>query len=300
MVEYTVVVSECDSAQTLSAALAARGVTVVLVPDIYHLEPGSAVLLELQSLEGPLVVFSDYFPRAVFWMLDALGITGVSTDRLTEVDGRPILCFQMSDKCCPDRWVEAVEELAGGFTNAPLSVKKISAEIEERWYPVLDYDRCNHCGACLEFCLFGVYDKENKSVIAADPGKCKPGCPACARVCPEQAIIFPLYAQDEAIAGSATALIRPFNQDLIIQAREKYEAGTVSVDDVISACGCENNAAPDGNSIIGLCDSECGDSHCCPSKGDAAQEQESDCSCDSPDGNDKDYFDGVIDKLGDE
>ncbi len=61
------------------------------------------------------------------------------------------------------------------------------------WFPVLDYDRCNGCGLCAEFCLFGVYEREERTVSVVAPGNCKPYCPACARICPTAAIVFPKY-----------------------------------------------------------------------------------------------------------
>jgi NAD-dependent dihydropyrimidine dehydrogenase PreA subunit len=62
------------------------------------------------------------------------------------------------------------------------------------WFPVIDYDRCRNCRQCLGFCLFGVYalDPEGK-VRVENPTHCKTNCPACARICPEAAIIFPKY-----------------------------------------------------------------------------------------------------------
>ncbi|MHC4114860.1 MAG: 4Fe-4S dicluster domain-containing protein [Planctomycetota bacterium] len=64
------------------------------------------------------------------------------------------------------------------------------------WFPVIDYGRCKNCKQCLSFCLFGVYalDAEEK-VKVANPANCKTNCPACARVCPHQAIIFPKYTE---------------------------------------------------------------------------------------------------------
>ncbi|MCX5682939.1 MAG: 4Fe-4S dicluster domain-containing protein [Planctomycetota bacterium] len=63
------------------------------------------------------------------------------------------------------------------------------------WFPVLDYDRCHDCRQCLQFCLFGVYAAdEGGKVRVAKPESCKTGCPACARICPQAAIIFPKYA----------------------------------------------------------------------------------------------------------
>ncbi|MBE3100530.1 MAG: hypothetical protein IMZ44_25725 [Planctomycetes bacterium] len=69
------------------------------------------------------------------------------------------------------------------------------------WFPVLDYDRCKNCRQCLQFCLFGVYtEDEAGKVRVTAPEKCKTGCPACARLCPDVAIIFPKY-EDGAISG---------------------------------------------------------------------------------------------------
>jgi NAD-dependent dihydropyrimidine dehydrogenase PreA subunit len=60
------------------------------------------------------------------------------------------------------------------------------------WFPVLDYSRCTACGQCFAFCLFGVYEKTQEGrVVVAHPESCKDNCPACARICPETAIIFP-------------------------------------------------------------------------------------------------------------
>ena len=64
------------------------------------------------------------------------------------------------------------------------------------WFPVVDYDRCQDCRQCLQFCLFGVYAAdEGGKVRVAKPENCKTGCPACARICPQAAIIFPKYAE---------------------------------------------------------------------------------------------------------
>jgi len=62
------------------------------------------------------------------------------------------------------------------------------------WFPVVDYDRCTNCGQCLNFCLFGVFGRDGRGRVAVlRPAKCKTNCPACARVCPEAAIIFPKH-----------------------------------------------------------------------------------------------------------
>ncbi len=62
------------------------------------------------------------------------------------------------------------------------------------WFPVIDYDRCTNCMQCLSFCLFGVYGVDGAGKIQAqNEDNCKTNCPACSRVCPEAAIMFPKY-----------------------------------------------------------------------------------------------------------
>ena len=69
------------------------------------------------------------------------------------------------------------------------------------WYPVIDRERCVNCGQCRQYCLFGVYTtRATGTVEVAQPLRCKPGCPACARLCPRQAIIFP-FCPDPPING---------------------------------------------------------------------------------------------------
>jgi NAD-dependent dihydropyrimidine dehydrogenase PreA subunit len=63
------------------------------------------------------------------------------------------------------------------------------------WFPVIDYDRCTNCLQCLSFCLFDVYGlDEDQKIQVQNNENCKTNCPACSRVCPEVAIMFPKYA----------------------------------------------------------------------------------------------------------
>jgi NAD-dependent dihydropyrimidine dehydrogenase PreA subunit len=71
-----------------------------------------------------------------------------------------------------------------------------------RWYPVIDYSRCTNCMECIDFCLFGVYGVDQLDrILVEEQDNCKKGCPACSRVCPENAIIFPGH-KTPAIAGA--------------------------------------------------------------------------------------------------
>jgi NAD-dependent dihydropyrimidine dehydrogenase PreA subunit len=62
------------------------------------------------------------------------------------------------------------------------------------WFPVIDYQRCTNCMQCLSFCLFDVYSvSPDGKIQVQNQNNCKTDCPACSRVCPEVAIMFPKY-----------------------------------------------------------------------------------------------------------
>ena len=83
------------------------------------------------------------------------------------------------------------------------TVNRIEEKSGRRWYPVIDYSRCTNCLECIDFCLFGVYGVDRiDTILVEQPDNCRKGCPACSRVCPENAIIFPQH-KTPAIAGSA-------------------------------------------------------------------------------------------------
>ena len=75
-------------------------------------------------------------------------------------------------------------------------------QVRRRWYPVIDYSRCTNCMECIDFCLFGVYGLDGADrILVEQQDNCKKGCPACSRVCPENAIMFPVH-KTAAIAGA--------------------------------------------------------------------------------------------------
>jgi len=91
---------------------------------------------------------------------------------------------------------------------------EIDEVVQSRWYPVIDYGRCTNCMECLNFCIFGVFGLDAADVIWVEqPDACRPGCPACARVCPAGAIMFPQH-QDPAIAGDPAASPQALKLDL--------------------------------------------------------------------------------------
>ncbi|MDP1799104.1 MAG: ferredoxin family protein [Planctomycetaceae bacterium] len=101
--------------------------------------------------------------------------------------------------------------VAANGTTVPVIAE---TEARRRWYPVIDYSRCTNCMECLDFCLFGVYGVDGMDrILVEEQDNCKRGCPACSRVCPANAIIFPEH-KTPAIAGAATSAVGDFKIDL--------------------------------------------------------------------------------------
>jgi ferredoxin len=88
----------------------------------------------------------------------------------------------------------------------PYSEQALKDEYGVPWFPVIDRSRCTGCGTCEDYCLFSVYaiDRQRSSsekVCVSSPLNCKTGCPACSRLCPTGALIFPFCAE-AALNGS--------------------------------------------------------------------------------------------------
>ena len=107
------------------------------------------------------------------------------------------------------------EQIVAAVENVRVEKKAVQHGGWKPWFPVIDYDRCTNCMQCLSFCLFGVYGADKEGHIQVqNQDNCKTNCPACSRVCPEAAIMFPKYK-----AG-------PINGDLVRDAdlqREKMK-----------------------------------------------------------------------------
>ena len=94
----------------------------------------------------------------------------------------------------------------------------------DAWYPVIDKERCTECGKCMDFCLFGVYTLESGHVKVVKPENCKNNCPACARICPSRAIIFPKYDKSPINGGLVEEEhFAPDQMDTMYRERLKYK-----------------------------------------------------------------------------
>ncbi|MHB8902389.1 MAG: hypothetical protein ACYC6Y_26820 [Thermoguttaceae bacterium] len=207
----------------LSGALSGRpSVDLTIVPHLYDLEPSGPTMEYLREIRGPMILISWLYPRAAFWTLRTGGVEGAlaGPDEAPSGD-RPVWCLAMHPHVDPRGVLDDVDRIVAGAhveATGPVTPKGVprrwSEEPRQRWYPVIDGDRCSGCLECLNFCLFGVYGTDlADSILIEQPDACRTGCPACSRICPEGAIMFPQHA-DPAIAGDAEASLSGLKLDL--------------------------------------------------------------------------------------
>ena len=169
------------------------GAELLLVHPLYYLKNNFAVYEKILKHKGD-IFFASWLPgRAAEWTL---------LKELNFAKGLQIRHFSLAEYKTPENAASALKKAAKIQAKGKSKIFDLSkTTVSERWYPVIDHSRCNNCGECLEFCLFGVFSKSRKKVLVTDPEKCKPGCPACSRVCAKGAIIFPHYFDDKKICG---------------------------------------------------------------------------------------------------
>lgn len=63
--------------------------------------------------------------------------------------------------------------------------------MSKNWYPVINYDKCIGCMACIKKCKRGVYQlgSDNKPKVV-NPDNCVEGCHGCGNSCPTNAITY--------------------------------------------------------------------------------------------------------------
>jgi NAD-dependent dihydropyrimidine dehydrogenase PreA subunit len=139
--------------------------------------------------------------------------------------------------------VRDVEEAPGAQSG--FATEQLLQQPDRRWYPVIDYSRCTNCMECIDFCLFGVYGVDGLDrILVENQDSCKRGCPACSRVCPEHAIMFPDY-KTPAIAGAPVGGIDSLKIDLT-----KLFGGGDAI--AIAAQERDRELVRDGREAVGL------------------------------------------------
>jgi NAD-dependent dihydropyrimidine dehydrogenase PreA subunit len=62
------------------------------------------------------------------------------------------------------------------------------------WSPIIDFEKCNYCNDCVEFCphkVFEVREDEEQKLVVKNPNNCVVFCRACGKACGLDAITFP-------------------------------------------------------------------------------------------------------------
>ena len=166
-----------DNSNTASLLAEKFNVKVLEIPLLYDFPADHPVVQRLRFLPEPAYFLVPFSQRAIKSVLDYLQIPYVDL-------------FETPD---------SVQISNGGINGG--EVEQFDGTLQPRWYPVIDVSKCSACLECVNYCLFGVYAIGTDSQPFVDqPDACRDGCPACARVCPNQAIIFPL-CEDRVIAG---------------------------------------------------------------------------------------------------
>ena len=198
------------------AGLRERGLPFVEVDDLCRLAADrDAGLAALMAEAGSLTVVACH-PRAVRGLFSAAGVTSAEP-QLQVLDLRTTPAATILD------------QLPG--TAAPLPAVTQATDPWTPWFPVIDPTRCTQCRQCMSFCLFGVYTltPEGK-VVVTNPRSCKNNCPACARICPHVAIIFPKLPDAEAPLNGAE-----IGDEQNMKARARINAHELLGDDLYAA-----------------------------------------------------------------
>ncbi|NLZ04851.1 MAG: ferredoxin family protein [Phycisphaerae bacterium] len=206
-----VVFCSCAHYETIPGAVKERvfsslrdaGMVVEAVADLCGMAADRHPRLRHWAQAEPLSIVAC-FPRAIRWLFEAAG---------APLDLGRTRLFNMRTQS-PE---EIARELLKGAGSGMIEEKSVpsasnhQSSIEDHqsdwvpWFPVIDYERCRNCKQCVNFCLFGVYGLSDEGrVQVQNPAGCKTNCPACARMCPASAIIFPKYA-DSPINGDDVA-----------------------------------------------------------------------------------------------
>jgi Pyruvate/2-oxoacid:ferredoxin oxidoreductase delta subunit len=142
---------------------------------------------------------------------DYLLVFGRFAGHPPQLDGPVGMRFQQIDGMDANAIVETAEKLTG-------ESGAVKAGVWKPWFPVIDYSRCTNCMQCLSFCLFDVYGVSvDRKIEVRNQDNCKTECPACSRVCPEVAIMFPKYRHG------------PINGDQVNQDDMRREAMKVDI-----------------------------------------------------------------------
>lgn len=182
---------EKNKVLAVASSLRSKGYRVNLVDDLCRMVADEPEKMK-EIAQGTIMACH---PRAVISHLNQLGIVAGKIIDIRNNKAEDILAsYNITDE---EGAISEVHEK---------TLRELEAlpvfEGSDAWYPVIDKTLCTNCGKCHDFCLFGVYTVENQQVLVSQPHLCKNNCPACARMCPSRAIIFPKYEKSPINGGT--------------------------------------------------------------------------------------------------
>jgi len=168
-----------SSREAISEFLANSSLDYVEVSDLCVHAALSTSFFDKITRNSSLTIIAC-FPRSIQSLFKFAGI---------DLQGKQITFLNMRELHA-DEIISTISGMIGEKTGKTYEIPEEDKRMS--WYPVIDYDLCTNCGQCMDFCLFGVYERmADKSIKVVKPENCKDNCPACARICPHVAIIFP-------------------------------------------------------------------------------------------------------------
>ena len=211
-----------DRAQVVIRALGEACLAPVVVPDLCGMAARrEAALAEWVRRPGLRIVACH--PRAVAGLFEAADLA---------LPGRGAEVINLRERSCAEALdelgVRGPQGLPTSGDDPPAFGLQTTASDWFPWFPVIDRRRCTACRQCADFCLFGVYVVESDRVEVRNPSNCKTHCPACARICPQAAIMFPKH-------GEAPINGAEITDEEAEQARVRHDLHALLGDDIAAA-----------------------------------------------------------------
>jgi NAD-dependent dihydropyrimidine dehydrogenase PreA subunit len=206
--------------ETVLSGLQALGTGFTAVPDLCGIAAKRGKELKETVDKADRILVIACYPRAVKWLFNIAGIEW-NTAKISVINMR---------KENPDTIIGTIKTFSSTCHDSCAGVELGGDDSKwDPWFPVIDYDRCEGCKQCMSFCLFGVYAEGGKhKVEVANAAGCKTNCPACARICPTAAIIFPKYTEPP-IDGAE------INDEESVRQKIKINVNEILGDDIYAA-----------------------------------------------------------------